>query len=61
MLLQSISTYELKNNTGIQAELTRDMMLEKILMTVVSHFCIATEIRFLASNSSKVQAQEGRI
>ena len=61
MLLQPLSLYELKNNTGVQAELTRDLMLEKILMTVVSHFCVATEIRFLANDNSKTQAQEGRL
>ena len=60
MLLQPLSLYEVKNNTGVQAELTRDLMLEKVLMTVVSHFCVATEIRFLAADSSKIQAQEGR-
>ena len=61
MLLQPLSLYELKNSIGVQAELTRDLMLEKILMTVVSHFCVATEIRFLASNNSKIQAHEGKI
>lgn len=61
MLIQPLSLYELKNNIGAQAELTRDLMLEKILMIVVSHFCVATEIRFLTANNSKIQANEGRI
>ena len=61
MLLQSINITQLKNTNGIQAELTRDMMLEKVLMTVVSHFCLATEIRFLVSANSNIQTNEGKI
>lgn len=59
MLLQPLSVYDMQNNMGVQAELTRDLMLEKILMAVVGHFCIATEIRFLSVGSTKVQASEG--
>ena len=61
MVVQPLSVGELKSNLGVQAEFTRDLMIEKILMTVVSHFCIATEIRFLLSSSSKYQSQEAKI
>ena len=61
MVIQPLSVCELKSNLGVQAEFTRDLMIEKILMTVVSHFCIATEIRFLSSSSSKFQSQEAKI
>lgn len=61
MLIVPMTLYELKNTINIQAELTRDLMLEKILMVVVAHFCVATEIRFLTSNNSKIQVQEAKI
>ena len=61
MIIQPLSVCELKSNLGVQAEFTRDLMIEKILMTVVSNFCIATEIRFLSSSSSKYPGQEAKI
>lgn len=63
MLLHPMSIYDLQNNMGVQAELTRDWMLEKILMIIVAYFCVATEIRFLAASNSnvKVQANEGKL
>ena len=61
MIIQPLSVGELKTGLSVQAELTRDLMIEKILMTVVSHFCIATEIRFLSSSTSKYQSQEAKI
>lgn len=61
MIIQPLNVSELKTSLSVQAELTRDLMIEKILMTVVSHFCIATEIRFLSSSTTKYQSQEAKI
>ena len=38
-------------------ELSRDAMLEKIILLTVSYFCVGTELRFLnnASDDSKKQ------
>ena len=33
-------------------ELSRDAMLEKIILLTVSYFCVGTELRFLNNNSS---------
>jgi len=34
-------------------ELSRDAMLEKIILLTVSYFCVGTELRFLNNNSSQ--------
>lgn len=33
-------------------ELSRDAMLEKIILLTVSYFCVGTELRFLNNNSN---------
>jgi len=33
-------------------ELSRDAMLEKIILLTVSYFCVGTELRFLNNNAS---------
>jgi len=33
-------------------ELSRDAMLEKIILLTVSYFCVGTELRFLNNNSA---------
>jgi hypothetical protein len=33
-------------------ELSRDAILEKIILLTVSYFCVGTELRFLNNNSS---------
>ncbi|CAG9333469.1 unnamed protein product [Blepharisma stoltei] len=62
MAIQLLSILELKTSFGVQAEFTRDLMLDKIFLLVVSHFCMATELRFLAcSENSTIKAKEARI
>lgn len=62
MKISSISLVELKTVFGIQAEFTRDLMLDKIFLLVVSHFCVATELRFLSGlENSLIKGKEARI
>jgi len=34
-------------------ELSRDAMLEKIILLTVSYFCVGTELRFLTNQSTE--------
>ncbi len=34
-------------------ELSRDAMLEKIILCTVSYFCVGTELRFLSNSDKK--------
>lgn len=34
-------------------ELTRDALLEKVILLAISYFCIGTELRFLSSNKKE--------
>lgn len=47
MVVEPLEMAELKSNMGLQVELTRDMMLDKVCILAVAYFCVATEIRFL--------------
>lgn len=60
MIIHPLSLNDLKNPLGLQAELTNDFLLEKIVMIVIAHFCVATEIRFL-TNPTKIQQHEAKI
>ncbi|CAG9310536.1 unnamed protein product [Blepharisma stoltei] len=61
MNLHKITLFDLKSNYGIQSELTRDLMFDKIFLLMVSHFCLATEIRFLAGvEKSQFKGKEGK-
>lgn len=61
MTIQHVSLTEIKANYAIQAEFARDLMLDKIFMLMVSHFCVATEIRFLSSiESLQFKGNEGK-
>jgi len=50
-------------------ELSRDAMLEKIILCTVSYFCVGTELRFLSSpekkkgekESAKEESKDGRV
>jgi hypothetical protein len=40
-------------------ELSRDAMLEKIILLSVSYFCVGTELRFLALPFASLKKDEG--
>ncbi|CAG9327813.1 unnamed protein product [Blepharisma stoltei] len=50
MLMQPISSEELKKSIGMQAEFTKDFILYKVCLLAISNFCVATEIQFIHSN-----------
>ena len=47
MHLQPLSTEEMNLHVDNSHELSRDAMLEKIILLTVSYFCVGTELRFL--------------
>lgn len=51
MHLLPMSLEELNLHIDNSHELSRDAMLEKIILLSVSYFCVGTELRFLSSNS----------
>jgi len=50
MHLLPMSLEELNLHIDNSHELSRDAMLEKIILLSVSYFCVGTELRFLSSN-----------
>lgn len=52
MHLLPMSLEELNLHIDNSHELSRDAMLEKIILLSVSYFCVGTELRFLSSNTS---------
>ena len=62
MHLLPMSLEELNLHVDNSHELSRDAMLEKIILLSVSYFCVGTELRFLSkqfsSKSSKEQGME---
>lgn len=46
-----MSLEELNLHIDNSHELSRDAMLEKIILLSVSYFCVGTELRFLSSNN----------
>lgn len=52
MHLLPMSLEELNLHIDNSHELSRDAMLEKIILLSVSYFCVGTELRFLSNNSS---------
>lgn len=56
MHLLPMSLEELNLHIDNSHELSRDAMLEKLILLSVSYFCVGTELRFLsASNTPKEQ------
>jgi hypothetical protein len=51
MHLQPLSTEEMNLHVDNSHELSRDAMLEKIILLTVSYFCVGTELRFLNNAS----------
>jgi len=49
MNLTAMNSDELQPSTDVQNEIVKDTMLEKLILFVVSFFCVGTEIRFKAS------------
>lgn len=49
MFLQPYTTDDLKQSLGLQIEFTNDYLLFKIILLAVSHFCMSTELRFMAA------------
>jgi hypothetical protein len=47
-----MSLEELNLHIDNSHELSRDAMLEKIILLSVSYFCVGTELRFLSSNNT---------
>ena len=56
MHLLPMSLEELNLHIDNSHELSRDAMLEKIILLSVSYFCVGTELRFLSSQSSQKEA-----
>lgn len=52
MHLQPLSSEQMNLHMDNSHELSRDAMLEKIILLTVSYFCVGTELRFLNNNSS---------
>lgn len=50
MHLQPLSTEQMNLHVDNSHELSRDAMLEKIILLTVSYFCVGTELRFLNNN-----------
>lgn len=53
MHLNPITTQELMQNIGKHHEFQKDPMLKKIVLTVVSFFSIATEIRMISQQNEQ--------
>ena len=46
MNLTPMNSDELNSQADIYQELSKDTMLEKVILYVVAYFCVGTEIRF---------------
>lgn len=55
MHLLPMSLEELNLHIDNSHELSRDAMLEKIILLSVSYFCVGTELRFLSSTKENKQ------
>jgi hypothetical protein len=51
MHLQPLSSEEMNLHIDNSHELSRDAILEKIILLTVSYFCVGTELRFLNNSS----------
>lgn len=55
MHLQPLSSEQMNLHIDNSHELSRDAMLEKIILLTVSYFCVGTELRFLNNNSTSTE------
>ena len=53
MHLQPFGSEEMNLHIDNSHELSRDAMLEKIILLTVSYFCVGTELRFLNNNNEQ--------
>ena len=62
MVIDPMELGEFDNDMGLQAELTKDIMLEKLSMLSVAYFCVASEIRIIHSQNggNAVKEKEGK-
>lgn len=61
MHLLPMSLEELNLHIDNSHELSRDAMLEKIILLSVSYFCVGTELRFLSSNGKESKSSSKTI
>ena len=57
MHLLPMSLEELNLHIDNSHELSRDAMLEKIILLSVSYFCVGTELRFLSTSNKDSKTQ----
>lgn len=53
MHLSPLTLQEMNLHLDNSHELTRDALLEKVILLAISYFCIGTELRFLSSNKKE--------
>ena len=53
MHITPLSLNDLTLHTDCSHELSRDAMLEKIILLTIAYFCVGTELRFLCGMHSK--------
>lgn len=58
MLIQPLTVFELKSDLEPFAELTRDFLLDKVCLLLVSYYCLATELRLLYGRERLLQAHD---
>ena len=56
MNLTPMNSDELNTQSDVFQELSKDTMLEKIILYVVAYFCVGTEIRFQATKLEKKES-----
>ena len=57
MHLLPMSLEELNLHIDNSHELSRDAMLEKIILLSVSYFCVGTELRFLSTTNTTKESK----
>lgn len=55
MHLSPLTLQEMNLHLDNSHELTRDAMLEKIILLCISYFCVGTELRFLSGVNTKAK------
>ena len=58
MNLTPMNSDELNTQSDVFQELSKDTMLEKIILYVVAYFCVGTEIRFQATKLEKKESPQ---
>lgn len=50
MAIDMLDFDEIKNGYGIEKELSKEMLVDKIFIYIISQFCVGTELRTLSNN-----------